>query len=546
MPQNHILQTRQDKINKSLENSYDLIIIGGGITGCGTALDAAARGLSVLLLEKGDFASGTSSKSTKLIHGGLRYLKQFEFALIRETGRERALLHKLAPHLVVSEKMMLPITETGEYGKMFTSLGLGIYDYLAGVKGEDKKKIISVKKAKKKEPLLTTDGLNGAAVYSEYRTDDARLTMANAMTAERYGATCFSYMEVTDILEKKGKVNGVIVEDALTGLSYTYKGRQVVSATGPWVDKVLDIVDDNTEQKLQLTKGVHIVVAKDKLPVSQSIYFEVGDGRMIFAIPRAGVTYIGTTDTFYRKSLNHIEVTAEDADYLLQAVNRAFDTIDLTADDIISSWAGLRPLIYEEGKSPSELSRKDEIFISDNGLISIAGGKLTGYRKMAERMVDLVIKRDKKLERKESSTENIYLHESPLADAAAVVTYRKAVRKIIKDTTKSKVKASMLVHMYGLRADHILENYNDSTETDRDLALTLAELDYCIEYEYVYRPSDFVIRRSGMLYFDPLRLEKYYRDIAQRMSEKLNWDQDEYENQLSKLENMIAESKNFH
>ena len=350
--------------------------------------------MKVALIEKNDFASGTSSKSTKLIHGGLRYLKQFDFWLVKEVGTERAIVHKIAPHLVIPEKMILPLIDGGTYGSWLTSIGLKIYDVLASVEGDDKRKMLDKEEALEKEPLLPSTILRGAGYYAEYRTDDARLTIEVLKTASQYNAQVLNYTKASEFIYKNKRIVGAKVTDGFTNESYSIKAKYVVNATGPWVDELRQVNNLKTGKRLHLTKGVHLVVAHEKLPVKQSVYFDVPDGRMMFAIPRGKVTYFGTTDTNFQKDKNTVETSIVDVSYLIEAVNNMFPEINLTIADIQSSWAGLRPLIHEEGKSASELSRKDEIFVSDTKLISIAGGKLTGYRKMAERIVDLVAKKN--------------------------------------------------------------------------------------------------------------------------------------------------------
>src|SRR6187402_2250796 len=384
---------RKEIMGELTTSQFDLIIIGGGITGAGIALDAASRGLKTALLEKNDFAFGTSSRSTKLIHGGLRYLKQLEFGLVKEVGSERAILHKLAPHLVVPEKMLLPLYEKRGLGYWLTSIGLKIYDWLAGVKPEDQRRMLTKPQTLKYEPLLKKDDVKGGAIYAEYRTDDARLTIEIAKTAFAKGADLINYISAVDFVYTDEQVTGVKVKDETTGDAFDISATTVVNAAGPWVDELRLVNKSKTTKHLHLTKGVHIVIPYHRLPVRQAIYFDVPDGRMIFAIPRGRITYIGTTDTDYHGKQEDVVTSKEDAIYLLNGVNDTFPFVKLKFEDIESSWAGLRPLIHEEGKSASELSRKDEIFVSDSGLVSMAGGKLTGYRKMAERAVDMVGKR---------------------------------------------------------------------------------------------------------------------------------------------------------
>lgn len=362
------LEQRTTKISQLQRDEYDLLIIGGGITGAGILLDAVSRGLKVLLVEKNDFASGTSSRSTKLIHGGLRYLKQLEVKIVRETGQERAIAYKNAPHLVLPEKMLLPIQKGGTYGRFTTSIALKVYDWLAGVKGEDKRKMLSKEQTLQEEPLLNPDHLKGSGFYSEYRTDDARLTLEIIKTAVSRGGDALNYLKVEGLIyDEKGSVNGATLHDLLSGNEYELKAKQVINATGPWSDEIREMDKSMNNKRLHLTKGVHIVFDHGRFPLNHSVYFDVKGGRMVFAIPRGKVTYVGTTDTNYHQQKDNPEVTLEDVNYLLDAANNMFPSLGLKINDVKSSWAGLRPLIHEDGKSPSELSRKDEVFLSKQG-----------------------------------------------------------------------------------------------------------------------------------------------------------------------------------
>ena len=497
---------RTETIKKVSEEEFDLVVIGGGITGGGIALDAASRGLKVALVEKNDFASGTSSKSTKLIHGGLRYLKQFDFWLVKEVGSERAIVHKLAPHLVLPEKMLLPLIENGSYGKWLASIGLKVYDILAQVSGDDKRKMLEKKEALKLEPLLPKKILKGAGYYAEYRTDDARLTIENIKTSLHYGATALNYAEVTDFIYKDEKVAGVKIKDAISGKDFKIKSKYVISAAGPWVDELRSMNNSKKGKQLHLTKGVHLVFPFEKLPVNQSVYFDIPDGRMMFVIPRGKVTYAGTTDTNFNKDKDNIDIDLADAIYLLSAVNNMFPKINLEMEDIVSSWAGLRPLIHEEGKSASELSRKDEIFTSDTGLISIAGGKLTGYRKMAERVVNRIVKKmeeDGEPELKECSTDKIPLFGNDgFKKSKHVQKYIDEIFARIKPDGFTKHDAWFLVTNYGKQTETILDTYTSLKDKDIHVRMAKAELRFGIDFEMVQNPMDFFIRRTGRLYFD--------------------------------------------
>src|SRR5690606_30898577 len=423
------LTFRDQLLERMRTEIFDLLIIGGGITGAGIALDAVSRGLKVALVEKEDFASGTSSRSTKLIHGGLRNLKQFEFGLVKEVGSERAVVHNLAPHLVIPEKMLLPLFEGKSFGYWITSIGLKIYDWLANVKKSDQRRMLTRPQTLRYEPLLKRDQIKGGAIYAEYRTDDSRLTLEIMKTAFQRGVICLNYARAENLIyDDDKKIAGLTVRDNLTGNTVEIKSTAVVNAAGPWVDDLRILDKSRKGKRLHLTKGVHIVIPHDRLPVQQAIYFDVADGRMIFAIPRGRITYVGTTDTNYDGDKDHVIATADDMTYLINAANEMFPSVQLTLDDVESSWAGLRPLIHEEGKSASELSRKDEIFESESGLVSIAGGKLTGYRKMAERVVDLVIhKHFDERSFPECFTDKIKLTGNSFDTYNNVISYRDAI-----------------------------------------------------------------------------------------------------------------------
>ncbi len=537
---------RAEKLKQLADESFDLLVIGGGITGAGIALDAASRGLKTALVEKNDFAFGTSSRSTKLIHGGLRYLKQLEFALVKEVGSERAIVHRLAPHLVVPEKMLLPLYEKRGLGYWLTSIGLRIYDWLAGVKSEDQRKMLTKIQTVKHEPLLKGDDIKGGAIYAEYRTDDARLTIEIAKIANAKGAVMENYLRVTEFEYTEGRVTGAKVRDEITSNSFSIKARMVVNAAGPWVDELRELNKSKENKHLHVTKGVHIVVPYHRLPVRQAIYFDVPDGRMIFAIPRGRITYIGTTDTDYDGEKDKVFTSSDDARYLLNGVNTTFPSSHLTLADIESSWAGLRPLIHEEGKSASELSRKDEIFESESGLISIAGGKLTGYRKMAERVVDLIIKlrfADRTLS--PCATSSIHLAGGGLQDADDVRKFHQRVAEEVAAFGLKGDHATYLVHMYGKQATPIIASARKQNLNDPEIALALAELDFALENEMILTAEDFLVRRTGLLYFNIHRLYKVMEPVIESLRSRLHWTDHRVADERKALQELIANTLRF-
>jgi glycerol-3-phosphate dehydrogenase len=543
--------TKRSEVFKQLSSQeYDLLVIGGGITGAGIALDGISRGLSVALIDMQDFAAGTSSRSTKLIHGGLRYLKQFEFDLVKEVGKEREIVYKNARHLVVPEKMMLPLVKEGTMGYLPASVGIYVYDWLAGVKMTERRKMLGKVETLKREPLLKEEILSGSAVYTEYRTDDARLVIEVMKTAVEKGAVCLNYVAAKSFTYHEGKIESVMVEDALSGQKAELKSKKIVNAAGPWVDKLRKKDDSLKGKRLHHTKGVHLVVAHDKLPVKHAMYFDVGDGRMIFAIPRDGITYIGTTDTDYTEQLERPKVSHNDAAYLLTAVNQLFDIEPLQKNDIISTWAGLRPLIHEDGKSPSELSRKDEMFISESGLISIAGGKLTGYRKMAERVVDKVmdqLDRESVVMFKSCHTDTIQVSGGAFASRKAMIEYMDNMIDEAKQVSDKPEKVKFLVKLYGSNAEQIIQKAYEIFPTidDKEKVLDHAEAWYTIHHEIANNLCDFLIRRTGRLYFRRPQIAGDLATFADAFAQQLAWSDTEKQNQLDTFNKEYEEVLNF-
>jgi glycerol-3-phosphate dehydrogenase len=515
------------------QQHFDVLIIGGGITGAGIALDASSRGLSNVLFEKQDFAAGTSSRSTKLIHGGLRYLKQLEIGLVREVGQERALLHRNAPHIVQPKQMLLPIIKEGSLGKTSTAFGLYVYDWLANVDDDERRTMHEKNEVMEMEPLLREDIIQAGGRYWEYQTDDARLTIEVLKTAISLGSHAFNYTEITDFLyNDDNKIIGAKIYDHIHQKAIVVYAQHIVNAAGPWVDTVRRKDDIVKGKRLHLTKGVHIVVPYNRLPLREAVYFDVQDGRMIFAIPRRKTTYIGTTDTFYptNLSIEKPEVSLEDVEYLLKATNEMFPSTNLQIEDIVSSWVGLRPLIHEDGKSPSELSRKDEIFISSKGLISIAGGKLTGFRKMAERTIDVVVKQRYKQNKtpiSTSTTEDLKLSGGNFKNPEDIPNYITDLSNTYSQLQITEQQIHDLVYKYGTNTPHIIEIYQGllpkNTKLSTTQRLLLAELHYSIRHEMVTNLSDFLIRRTARLYFERETIEETYFLLLDELAKQLQW-----------------------
>ncbi|WPZ17131.1 FAD-dependent oxidoreductase [Geobacillus subterraneus] len=537
---------RSELLNAMGEKTYDVLVIGGGITGGGIALDAVSRGMQTALVEMQDFAAGTSSRSTKLVHGGLRYLKQFEVKMVAEVGRERAVVYENGPHVTTPEWMLLPIYRGGTFGKWSTSVGLWLYDRLAGVKRSERRTMLNASQTLEKEPLLKRDGLLGGGYYVEYRTDDARLTIEVIKKAVELGADAVNYTKAEQFLyDDRGRIIGARCRDMLSERTYDIRAKTVVNAAGPWVDTLRDKDGSKTNKRLQLTKGVHLVIDQKRFPLKQAIYFDTPDGRMVFAIPRDGKTYVGTTDTFYDSDPAHPTMTEEDRDYLLKAIRYMFPSVGITAADVESSWAGVRPLIYEEGKDPSEISRKDEIWTSPSGLITIAGGKLTGYRKMAETVVDLIAEQLAKEEGKtfrSCQTKQLPISGGDVGGSHRLPAFiaKKAEEAVRYGLTKEE--GGRLAKQYGTNVDRLFalnRQYDRSSGLTRE---TFIRLVYAIEEEMAVKPTDYFIRRTGALLFDIDSVRREKEAVIAFMARYLRWTGEQTATYTKELEQALRQA----
>ncbi|NMO96523.1 glycerol-3-phosphate dehydrogenase/oxidase [Paenibacillus lemnae] len=525
---------------------YDLIIIGGGITGAGIALDAVTRGMRVLLLEMQDFAAGTSSRSTKLVHGGLRYLKQFEVGMVAEVGKERAVVYENGPHVTTPEWMLLPIHKGGTFGKFSTSIGLKVYDFLAGVKKGERRSMLSAAETLRREPLLKQAGLKGGGYYVEYRTDDARLTLEVLKEAASRGAVLLNYAKADSLrYDEEGRIIGVTVKDMLDGKEIGGTGQTIVNAAGPWVDRVREMDQSKKGKMLQLTKGVHLVIDQSKFPLRQAVYFDTPDGRMVFAIPRNGKAYVGTTDTVYKEDPKNPYMTEQDRDYILKAITYMFPDIQLLPADVESSWAGVRPLIWEEGKNPSEISRKDEVWESPSGLITIAGGKLTGYRKMADMVLELVVKRIQ--ERGGASFGPCQTKHLPISGGkvGGSAHFPEFIREQTEVGVKQGIDRKLAEHwvtMYGSNSEELFRLARESGEEGAVFGLPVSvyvPLLYAITQEMAAKPVDFFIRRTGSLLFNIDWTLQWEKPVTLCMASMLGWSEKQKISYREELEREI-------
>ncbi len=488
--------------------TFDLIVIGGGVTGAGVARDAAMRGLSVALFEARDFASGTSSRSSKMIHGGLRYMAQGDLGLVGEAATERKAVERIAPHLTRQTPFVIPAKNAAVVAKLRT--GMWAFEKLGAVPKDRRHEVWSKADLQAREPAMRTDDLTGAVVYPEYLTDDARLTLANIRSAAAAGAMVMNYAPVQSILSASGRATGVVIGDGLGDATRRAEvtGRVIINAAGPWVDALRGLEDAAAPHRLKLTKGVHLVVPRAKLPVDRTIIFPAADRRSVFAVPKGQVTYLGTTDTFYPSTDYWPKIERSDVDYLLSASALRFGAPPLKASDIISAWSGVRPLVAEEGKSASEISRKDEIWTGPGGILSIAGGKLTAYRKMAERIVDMA---ETALGRAitPSRTADTPLFSGDL-DVAATV------RACGDDGER-------LVGLYGSEAFEIARS-NDRIS---------AEARHAVLNEGALTLEDYWVRRSARAWFDVDGGLSALAPAADAMAPLLGWSATDIERQIT-------------
>src|SRR2546430_1300209 len=393
-------RTRAAALTSMAAEPVDVLVIGGGITGAGIARDAALRGFRTAVVDKGDLGGGTSSLSSRLIHGGIRYLEQGQFRLVFEASRERRVLLGIAPHLVHPLPFLFPVYRGARVPAWKLRAGMWVYDLLAAFHNVRAHRWLGRKATQRLEPGLRDKELKGAALYYDAQTDDARLVIANMRSAAQAGALVASYAAVTALIKPDGRVGGATVRDGLTGRASTVRALVVVNATGPWVDRVRRLDDARAEPLLRPTKGVHVAVPRKRVGHTRAVTLTSPiDGRVMFVLPWGDLSYIGTTDTDEDASPDEVRATADDVVYLLRSANAFFPHARLAPADIIASWVGLRPLLRPpRDVTPSASSREHPVVASASGLLTVAGGKLTTYRVMARDLVDRVAARLRELD----------------------------------------------------------------------------------------------------------------------------------------------------
>jgi glycerol-3-phosphate dehydrogenase len=502
---------------------FDLLVIGGGITGCGIAREAAARGLTVALVEKSDFASGTSSRSSRLIHGGVRYLEHGQIRLVFESSAERQRLLHLAPHLVRPLAFTWPVYAGARIPRWKLGLGLTAYDALALFRNVRRHTRLSARGVLSREPGLAPTGLRGGALYYDAATDDARLTLANAIGAAELGAVVVNHATVRSLAVHDARVSGACVHDELTGNTVDVRAAVVVNATGPWSDTVR-LLDSSARtaaprRAVRGSKGTHIAIRRERVGNHEALtLLSPMDGRVMFVLPAGAFAIVGTTDTFTTASPDDVRATADDVSYLLETANRFFPAANLTPDDVVAAWAGIRPLLPSASETPGAASREHAVAVSGAGLVSISGGKLTTYRVMATDVLRVVCRA---LGRPLARADQAPLPGGDIGSFDALMDE-------ISDETNDAPLAAHLARSYGGRWrlvwSEISSDGGDAVLTD-GLPYTAGELRYCARSEMACTLGDLLIRRTKLAFETRDHGTSVAHRAAAAVAGVLSWDE---------------------
>ena len=473
-------------INRFQRGEYDVIVVGGGINGAAIANITSKNNLKVALLERQDFAAGTSSKSTKLSHGGIRYLENLEIDLVRESLKERFIQLKSAPHLVKPLPFIIPVYKNDSRPLWMVKLGVGLYDFLSGRYRIGPHRSLTKDELIGLEPAVNPENLVGGILYYDAQMDDARLCLENVLTAAGQGTHAANYVEVTDFLKENGKAVGVKAFDLLGHLPFTVRAKKIVCAAGPWTNLLSKMDHPSNRERMRLTKGVHLVYP-GRLTQHALVLTSGGDRRIFFAIPWMGQTLIGTTDTDYTGFPDAVGVEPRDVEYLLGAAKRFFPKVDFKEEEILSTFAGLRPLVHQPGQ-PSSVSRKHLSVESFSGMLLVIGGKYTTYRKIAEDCVNKITKVRK--------DEEFRLYGSgTISEEPEFVAQREGV---------PVETARYLMDRYGVRYSDVLKLTKNNPDLKKPLCscseAIAAQAVYSIQTEMARKPEDVIRRRLGIGY----------------------------------------------
>jgi glycerol-3-phosphate dehydrogenase len=505
-----------ERLAAARSDPFDVLVVGGGITGAGIALDAASRGLSVGLVDRGDFASGTSSKSSKLVHGGLRYLEQRELGLVREASKERDLLGKLAPQLVEPIQFVIPVAD--RWRRAMFGVGLWTYDALASFRNIKVHKYLSIEQTEEMVPALPKGKLKGGFSFYDSRTDDVRLVMEVLRQARRHGAVMANYCSVEDV--EAGDVCTVQLRDVHHGQSFESSARRVVVAAGVWVDQIESRTRSDAEPRLRPSKGIHLAFPRAAVPMADSAAFipDADRKRMLFVIPWLDAVIVGTTDTDYEGDIDHPSVEEEDRRYCIDALNSSF-TVDVNEGDIAGAWAGLRPLVASKAGPTADLSRRHSIYDIADNVIGITGGKLTTYRRMAREVVNRVSSELGNETR--CRTGWIRLGTGDI-DALRLAVDHRAKKLGIDEAARAN-----LIRCYGDRALHVLDLATKASLTEpaaEGFAPLAIEATYCARWEMAVHLEDFLARRTRLALVDRNAGLGASGKAAGTMADELGWD----------------------
>ncbi|MBT6434714.1 MAG: glycerol-3-phosphate dehydrogenase [Deltaproteobacteria bacterium] len=538
------------------QEPVDVLVVGGGINGAGIARDAANRGLNVALVEMRDLAYGTSSRSSKMVHGGLRYLEQFAFGLVFESVSERRILLKIAPHLVRPLGYIFPIFKTGTRGLGMVSLGMWVYEALSLFRSPRRHKTLKAHALSEVEPIVDTQGMLGAPLYYDCATDDARLTLESALDAAHQGAIVSTWTRVTQFeKDDSGNVLGVRVKNELTGEEKSVKASLVVNATGPWTDKTRGLSKEAVKPMVMRTKGVHVVVSRKSLPVNHCVICpHPDDARGVFAVPWGEQTYIGNTDTAYGKVEGGVTATLNDVDYLLEASNTYFPGHQLDRNDVIATWAGLRPLLAPESDdiSNSKVTREHSIEVGADGVVTVAGGKLTTYRKMANEVVTVSLKalkkRGHKLKTRRSTTAKVALPGAQGMPRGGLSQLKADLVQNASGVLPPEICES-LVDTYGVRAADVVDLVKKKPELANPLIKgrheIAAQVVFAVESEFAATATDFLIQRTQIFYRDDDQGLGALHEVVRIMTELLLWNDARQKTEIARYQNDVATSRGW-
>lgn len=504
----------------------DLLVVGGGITGCGLARDAALRGLKVGLIEREDFAAGTSSRSSKIIHGGIRYLRYGWIGTVRESARERAVLRRIAPHLVHPMPFVYPLYR-GQ-SKLIFRAGFVLFDFLAGVSGGDRHRFLTEEGVRERVPGLRPE-LKGGVVYGEYITDDGRLTLENARSAADHGAHVATHAAATGFLRGPDeRVIGARVLDGLSGEQIEVRARVVVNATGPWAERLLQQSGFESDKTVLPSKGIHLLFRAERLPVASATHLKAPWGREGLAMRRGDYVYVGTSDVEYAGSLEEPVADADAIADVLRLARGCFPELDLGPSDVLATWAGVRPLVANPGKSPRDTPRKDEIWRTRPGLLTVAGGKLTTYRRMGQRVLDRVAE---DLGRSLPGAERTA--EVPLPGGGmngGIEAHREESRRALLDRGVEAAAADRISWLYGTQTRTLLAYVDEDPRWARPLApgvpALAAEVRHAVEEEMAMTLEDILDRRLALLIFSEDRGLAAAPEVSVIAAGMLGWDDD--------------------